>query len=763
MSSQTKEESPSAKKCRATPAAIQGPRKPRLPRARLDGALMNQEFLDHELMDEDGPPGCPLEALKLPRLRRCAFDLRTIVITGPIHPVQTFFQERLDGGVDGYNWKIQFGDSGPFVLKVFWDQKPPTPPLYYALQRECQAVAVLQLMQAALTQDNPSLGPVLVNPHPWNWEEGYHNMLAFSDEWRRRGLLDDCASSPKETITSMPRMRKCYGWTKIKGETLYQLPLLWRPPHLRIERTSRQIQSDMEYTALVYEYVEEGENDEAAIEESLNFFRAAGFSHTRISLARNWKRSVLIDMSDIIYAGGFGWKRWNLTARKVLCAGPRRRMPTILEALADKSVARDFDNANSITGPNTDCKTEISVDDWCPWEDFTYKNIKCIFKKELGRRYKGDNEPLPLPLDLCVLREDTTQDALGRFPIPIINYALSSGGGTEHFGRGSRCQPDAMYAPDWSVVSCSHSSTEGMPNILPGDTKISSKWWSGMLDDEDNFDEWKKVLDQIVTYLALWSTRYGFIITNTEVVVLRISRQRLHAGIAAHRTRRIRRSDATIIPSSDPVSIASSEGFQDVNPLHWDFGVEYKAIPWYEHGPGKLTGKLALWALARMASYGDHSIEYSYPDLDTWRTQDTGFGIVHNTSGEKLDKPTKHTEIQERDHAATGAGHNDEDINSDDRDASRLEARESEDPEPDVPQFSRAVSTGLEPGKLPDSQAAEDRNTWVKVEVKKRGRDFHYRDYKGHDKSSAKSDWEAVNGGYVLRGKKHVYFTKKLP
>ncbi|KAM3543663.1 hypothetical protein ARSEF1564_003423 [Beauveria bassiana] len=579
---------------------------------------MNQEFLDHELMDEDGLPGCPLEALKLPRLRRCAFDLRTIVITGPIHPVQTFFQERLDGGVDGYNWKIQFGDSGPFVLKVFWDQKPPTPPSYYALQRECQAVAVLQLMQAALTQDNPSLGPILVNPHPGNWKEGYDNMLAFSDEWRRRGLLDDCASSPVEIVTSMPRMRKCYGWIKIKGETLYQLPLLWRPPHLRIERTSRQIQSDMEYTALVYEYVEEGENDEAAIEESLNFFRAAGFSHTRISLARNWKKSVLIDMSDIIYAGGFGWKCWNLTARKVLCAGPRR----------------------------------------------------------------------------------------------------------------------------------------------------SSKWWSGMLDDDDNFDEWKKVLDQIVTYLALWSTRYGFIITNTEVVVLRINRHRLHAGIAANRTRRIRRSDATIIPSSDPVSIASSEGFQDVNPLHWDFGVEYKAIPWNEHGPGKLTGKLALWALARMASYGDHSIEYSYPDLDTWRTQDTGQGIIHNTSGEKLDKPTKHTEIQERDHflnATTGAGHDDEIINNVDRDASRLEPRESEDPEPDVPQFSRAVSTGLEPGKLPDSQAAESRNTWIKVEVKKRGREFHYRDYKGHDKSSAKSDWQAVDGGYVLRGKRHIYFTKKLP
>ncbi|EGX87922.1 fatty acid desaturase [Cordyceps militaris CM01] len=46
----------------------------------------------------------------------------------------------------------------------------------------------------------------------------------------------------------------------------------------------------MDYTALVYEYIEEGENDKEVIEKSLGFFRDAGFSHTYISLACNWKR-----------------------------------------------------------------------------------------------------------------------------------------------------------------------------------------------------------------------------------------------------------------------------------------------------------------------------------------------------------------------------------------------------------------------------------------------------------------------------------------
>ncbi|OAQ97245.1 hypothetical protein LLEC1_07061 [Akanthomyces lecanii] len=146
--------------------------------------------------------------------------------------------------------------------------------MYYALQRECQASAVLQLMQAALAQrDAP--GPILVYPQPWDWVEGHENMLAFSDEWRRKGLPAHCNPDELVEVTSMPRVRKCYGWIKIKGETLFRLRPEWWPPRLKIEKRTRQMERDAEYTALVYEYVEEGENEEAAVEESLKFFREA--------------------------------------------------------------------------------------------------------------------------------------------------------------------------------------------------------------------------------------------------------------------------------------------------------------------------------------------------------------------------------------------------------------------------------------------------------------------------------------------------------
>lgn len=128
----------------------------------------------------------------------------------------------------------------------------------------------------------------------------------------------------------------------------------------------------------------------------------------------------------------------------------------------------------------------------------------------------------------------------------------------------------------------------------------------------------------MVTYIAAWSVRYGFIVTDVEVVVLRITRQYTPSGIAAGRIRREyrRASDATIRtitlgsdPVSEPASDWSNLSFQDNKALDWDFRVEFRAISWSVKR--ELTAKLALWALTMMSSHGDHFIDYSYPGLDT--------------------------------------------------------------------------------------------------------------------------------------------------
>lgn len=54
-----------------------------------------------------GPPGTTAAEFDMPRLRRCAFNLDSMV-----------WEARVDGGMDGYVWKVRFGAQGPFALKV---------------------------------------------------------------------------------------------------------------------------------------------------------------------------------------------------------------------------------------------------------------------------------------------------------------------------------------------------------------------------------------------------------------------------------------------------------------------------------------------------------------------------------------------------------------------------------------------------------------------------------------------------------------------
>lgn len=98
-------------------AASHRPRYNAESRAMTEGRqLMKEEFLDNELMSDVNPPNWTLEALKHPRLRRCAFDADHLK-----------FEARLDGGLDGYCWKVHFGDKGPFVLKVVRKKSHSTP------------------------------------------------------------------------------------------------------------------------------------------------------------------------------------------------------------------------------------------------------------------------------------------------------------------------------------------------------------------------------------------------------------------------------------------------------------------------------------------------------------------------------------------------------------------------------------------------------------------------------------------------------------
>ncbi|KAI0387031.1 hypothetical protein F5Y04DRAFT_75482 [Hypomontagnella monticulosa] len=270
---------------------------------------------------DSSPPSCSLEDFRQPRLRRCAFPLDTLRFTSSINPNPTLrygATDTLDGGMDGYNWKVHFGDAGPFVLKLFWDTEPPPPPYYFAAQRECQNAALLQMMQAAFLPDHAETSPVLIQPPPTTMKEARRNLLAFSDERRRAQSRADSTLSP---VTSIPRMRQCYGWLKLTSDDVFRLlPDRLYPFEITLQGLPRRLEKGLRYTAIIYEYIEDTGNSPEAIQQVLDFLRSTGFAHNGSWRACNWKGGVLVDHSDFVHPGGCGWhpKRLECTAAQIL-------------------------------------------------------------------------------------------------------------------------------------------------------------------------------------------------------------------------------------------------------------------------------------------------------------------------------------------------------------------------------------------------------------------------------------------------------------
>lgn len=70
--------------------------------------MMRQQYLDEEKMDLSSPLSCSASGFKLPRLRRCSFELDLM-----------HFIEFVGGGLDGCIWKIEVPKGGStLALKV---------------------------------------------------------------------------------------------------------------------------------------------------------------------------------------------------------------------------------------------------------------------------------------------------------------------------------------------------------------------------------------------------------------------------------------------------------------------------------------------------------------------------------------------------------------------------------------------------------------------------------------------------------------------
>lgn len=169
-------------------------------------------------------------------------------------------------------------------------------------------------MQAAV--EKVGSPPILINPNPKTEQDALQNLFMFSQEGREAGLSK--IDFEPMVISRIPRIRECYGWVKINRSTLNTWPRNARPQSMIIEKLIRTVSPDKDHIAILYEYIDETENgnNSAVVEEVTDFLWRAGFGYTAASLARNWKNGVLIDYSDIVHVGGYGWHHKYYGSRK---------------------------------------------------------------------------------------------------------------------------------------------------------------------------------------------------------------------------------------------------------------------------------------------------------------------------------------------------------------------------------------------------------------------------------------------------------------
>ncbi|KAK3363943.1 hypothetical protein B0T25DRAFT_418272, partial [Lasiosphaeria hispida] len=232
---------------------------------------------------------------KHPALRRCRFDPETIKWCGLV-----------GDGDEGCVFKVQFGDEGPFAVKIFWNSVPQPGGIgpYWPFQYECRNAAILDQMRSAVADV-----PVTIHRDPLTRDEALRNIWAFSTEGRAHrktkeekrkkqaegsaGENDVSGSDKKITISSLPDIPICHGWLKFDAA---KIP--W--PYTTYQRCRDPVDMAMQDRyAIVYDYVSSGKVDIEVAQAQFDFFYRTGFAMMP-HRESNWRQGRLVDFGDLL-------------------------------------------------------------------------------------------------------------------------------------------------------------------------------------------------------------------------------------------------------------------------------------------------------------------------------------------------------------------------------------------------------------------------------------------------------------------------------
>ncbi|KAI4120195.1 MAG: hypothetical protein LQ338_007190 [Usnochroma carphineum] len=327
---------------------------------------------------------------------------------------------------------------------------------------------------------------------------------------------------------------------------------------------------------------------------------------------------------------------------------------TLLEYLrhANPQIERSQCRKGSNTSQSSSTRSYIRhPDDIRVWDDFGLSTFDTVhdgaLKAHLTRQYRLPGHPIPAKLPFCEIHDEDSLDALLiSWTQQVVSNALTTiqKDSLEHpfheaiyMVRGGQAynppdssnedarskkdarpnRPNRPDRPDWAgVLRPSHErdlaqSSMKPKTILLGDTKLSSKWSSTRIPPADRIREIKKdvasPISQIYRYCVRAKARYGYLITDSELVAVRIDME-------------------------------SPEAFQQrvKGPRRRQLTLRYKAIPWdnaASRDPELLTVNLALWLLHFLAAWDGELIsdeESLHQALHALDRERNASGQVHN-------------------------------------------------------------------------------------------------------------------------------------
>ncbi|KAL2369388.1 hypothetical protein RJ035_007362 [Blastomyces gilchristii] len=188
------------------------------------------------------------------------------------------------------------------------------------------------------------------------------------------------------------------------------------------------------------------------------------------------------------------------------------------------------------------------------WSEFTYAHIMQLYGTLL-QQVQIENEPMPNSPPQPI----NTEPMFAHLAPQLANLHLT----LITVDIGDAAQIINNFRPDIAFFRAG-STLNSSPNRCPGDLKVSWKWGSDWAAAESQIDrtEYLQVLSQINFYMKQHNARYGFALTDTELVP-------------------IKRLDA-----NGNLLVA-------------------RAIPWEAGGPGRLTVLMGLWYLGMLGAVDD--------------------------------------------------------------------------------------------------------------------------------------------------------------